>query len=487
MIDLLVTGHKYEHDLYELIRTFFPNEEVKVINSIDEYENHNYLIKSNLDIGDHISKTTIYKNKEVLSDYRVDIYSIIIKDYTKAQIEKISIKKSMYYALSNLSQKHVPWGILTGIRPTKIAHNLIDYGLAKDGVLNILIDDYKLRSEKAKLLLEIVEIQRDYLYPLDKDKFSLYISIPFCPTICSYCSFSSLPFNKYEYIVESYVNNLIYELESISKFMKKDKLNTVYIGGGTPTAISTVFLNRVIEAVHKNFGSNIVEFTVEAGRPDTINREMLLMLKKNGIDRISINPQTMVDETLKLVGRNHSSSDIIKSYYLAKEIGFDNVNMDLILGLPGEGDKELKQTLKQLSKLDPENLTIHSLSLKRGSDYNGDKGAIRHISSFNMSNMAATIDEYVNRMKLYPYYLYRQKQITGNLENIGYSKKGKECIYNISMMEEKETIIGLGMGAVSKIYYPDENKIKRIPNFKGIHDYINRIDELIKKKEDSIN
>ena len=209
MIDLLVTGHKYEHDLYELIRTFFPNEEVKVINSIDEYENHNYLIKSNLDIGDHISKTTIYKNKEVLSDYRVDINSIIIKDYTKAQIEKISIKKSMYYALSNLSQKHVPWGILTGIRPTKIAHNLIDYGLAKDGVLNILINDYKLRSEKAKLLLEIVEIQRDYLYPLDKDKFSLYISIPFCPTICSYCSFSSLPFNKYEYIVESYVNNLI--------------------------------------------------------------------------------------------------------------------------------------------------------------------------------------------------------------------------------------------------------------------------------------
>lgn len=482
MISLLITGHKYQHDLYELIRTFFPNNEVKIINSIDAQENNKYLIKSNLNRHAHTSSTTIYKNDKVLSTYTVDINSIIIKNYTKAQIEKISIKKSMYNALYNLSQKDVPWGILTGIRPTKIAHNLIDNGLSIDEVLDILTNDYKLHKEKAGLLLEIAKIQRNYIYPVDKDKFSLYISIPFCPSICSYCSFSSLPVNKYKYIVEKYVNNLIYELESISKSMKKDKINTVYIGGGTPTAISPIHLNRIIEAVYKNYGNNISEFTVEAGRPDTINREMLLMLKKNMINRISINPQTMVDKTLKLIGRNHNSKDVIETYYLAKEVGFDNVNMDLILGLPGEGDKELKETLKEISKLDPENLTIHSLSLKRGSDYKNNQGAIKHINTFNLDNMVNTIEEYVNRMELYPYYLYRQKQITGNLENIGYSKRAKECIYNISMMEEKESIIGFGMGAVSKIYYPEENKIKRIPNFKGINDYINRIDELIKNK-----
>ena len=484
MITLLVSGHKYEHDLYELIRTFFPNKEIKLINSIDEYENYNYLIKSNLNIEEHISSTTIYQGGKIVSNYVVNINSIIINNYTKIQLEKISIKKSMYCALSKLTEKGVPWGILTGIRPTKVAHNLIDNDLSKDAVLEVLTNEYKLHKEKAELLLKITETQRDYLYPLNKDKFSLYISIPFCPTICSYCSFSSLPINKYDYIVESYVNNLIYELESVSKFTKKDTINTVYIGGGTPTAISPYYLNRIIQAVYKNYGTNIVEFTVEAGRPDTINREMLLMLKKNRINRISINPQTMVDDTLKLIGRNHSSSDIIKTYYLAKEIGFHNVNMDLILGLPGEANKQLNITLNEISKLDPDNLTIHSLSLKRGSDYKDDKGAIKHINNFNMDNMVASIEEYVNTMKLYPYYLYRQKQISGNLENVGYSKKGMECIYNISMMEEKETVLGFGMGAVSKIYDPERNKIKRIPNFKGINDYINRINELIKNKEE---
>lgn len=487
MISLLITGHKYEHDLYELIRTFIPNKKIKIIESIEEYENNNYLIKSNLNIGENISSTTIYKNDKILSSSAIDINNMIIKNYTKAQIEKLSIKKSMYNALYNLSQKDVPWGILTGIRPTKIAHNLIDHGLSIDSVVDVLTEKYKLRRDKSELLLEISKIQRNYLYPINKDKFSLYISIPFCPTICSYCSFSSLPINKFEHMVEKYVNNLIYELESTSNFLTKGKINTVYIGGGTPTAISPVNLNRIIEAVYKNYGNNIAEFTVEAGRPETINREMLSMLKKNKINRISINPQTMVDKTLKLIGRNHSSRDIIKSYYLAKDIGFDNVNMDLILGLPGEGNKEIKHSLKEISKLDPENLTIHSLSLKRGSNYKDNHRAIKHINSFDMDNMITLIDEYVNRMKLYPYYLYRQKQIAGNLENIGYCKENMECIYNISMMEEKETIIGLGMGAVSKIYCPEENKIKRIPNFKGINDYINRIDELIKKKEEVLS
>ena len=487
MINLLVIGHKYEHDLFELVRTFLPDKEIRIINSLKEYIHNTYLIISELNPHEQISNTIIYFNNKILSTYKEDISSIIIKDYNNIQLEKISVKKSMYNALTNLTDKDVSWGILTGIRPTKVAHNLIDLKLSTESVVDVLTNHYELNKEKAELLMEITKIQRKYIYPLDKDKFSLYISIPFCPTICSYCSFSSLGINKYGHMIESYVNNLIYEIESVSELVSKEKINTVYIGGGTPTAIPPMYLNKIIEAVYKNFGTNIMEFTVEAGRPDTINKEILLMLNKNKISRISINPQTMVDDTLKLIHRNHNSRDIIKTYYLAKEIGFHNVNMDLILGLPGEGNNELNTTLKEIGKLNPENLTIHSLSLKKGSDYKDNRGAIKHINNFNMDSMVDLIQNHVNSMQLYPYYLYRQKQITGNLENIGYSKINMECIYNISMMEEKETIIGLGMGAVSKIYYPESNKIKRIPNFKGINDYINRIDELIKNKEEVLS
>lgn len=488
MISLLISGHSYEHDLYELIRAFFPDREIVFISSLTEYHNDGYLIQSILydDNKEHIAVTKISKDNEVLSHINVDIKEININQYSHAQILKLMIKKSLYNALSIVSNKIMTWGILTGIRPTKIIHNLLDLGYSKDKATNILTNEYKLHNSKANLLWDISKVQRKHLYPIDKDKYSLYISIPFCPTICSYCSFSSLPINKYKTFIEEYINNLIYEIEETSKFMSGKKLNTVYIGGGTPTAISPLYLDKIINALYKNFGDNTAEFTVEAGRPDTINKEMLSMLSGNNIQRISINPQTMVDSTLKSIGRNHSSKDVIECFYLARQYGFSVINMDLILGLPGEGEVEIKRTLDELKKLNPENLTIHSLSLKRGSDFKENTLAIKHINDTNIDNMINQIEEHIKELGLAPYYLYRQKQITGNLENIGYSKKDMECIYNISMMEEKETIIGLGMGAVSKIYYPEGNKIQRVPNFKGINDYINRIDELIKNKKDRI-
>lgn len=486
MISLLITGHNYEHDLYELIRAFFPDREIVIISSLTDYHNDGYLIQSILydDNKEHIGVTKISQCDIVLSDISVDINNIDISEYNYTKILKLMIKKSLYNALSIVSNKIIPWGILTGIRPTKIIHNLLDLGYSTENAIKILTNDYKLHNSKANLLSDISKVQRKYLYPIDKDKYSLYISIPFCPTICSYCSFSSLPINKYKTFVEEYVNNLIYEIEETSKFMSGKKLNTVYIGGGTPTAISPLYLDRIINAIYKNFGESIVEFTVEAGRPDTINKEMLSMLRGNNIHRISINPQTMVDSTLQSIGRNHSSKDIIDCFYLARQTGFSIINMDLILGLPGEGEEEIKRTLDELKRLNPENLTIHSLSLKRGSGFKENTLAIKHINDYNIDNMINQIEEHIKELGLAPYYLYRQKQITGNLENVGYSKKNMECIYNISMMEEKETIIGLGMGAVSKIYYPEDNKIQRIPNFKGINDYINRIDELIKNKKE---
>ena len=323
-----------------------------------------------------------------------------------------------------------------------------------------------------------------YLFPnyLSSDTIGLFGLLVSWSVLLS--QFSSLGINKYKDIIEIYINGLIYEIEETSKLMKDKKLNTVYIGGGTPTSISILYLNSVIEAIYKNFGESMIEFTVEAGRPDTINKEVLSMLRENKINRISINPQTMEDSTLKRIGRMHSSKDIIDSYYLARQFGFSVINMDLIIGLPGEGIREIKITLNEIIKLDPENLTIHSLSLKKGSSYKENIGAINHINNFQADNIVNEIYQSLKIMNLHPYYLYRQKQITGKLENIGYSKEGMECIYNISMMEEKETIIGLGMGAVSKIYSVDNNRITRVPNFKGINDYINRIDELIKNKKE---
>lgn len=484
MINLLIKGHKYEHDIFELIRTFLPGEEVNIIPSNSLYDGKGYLIISKLVKKLNTVITTINLDSIEIFNNTINLKDIIIKGYTEIQIEKIGIKKSLYNSLETITNKGVPWGILTGIRPTKVAHNLLDQDIKGEDLFHILTDEYKFGPDKAKLLQEIADIQRDFIYPTDKEKFSVYISIPFCPSICSYCSFSSIPISKYKHIVETYVDILIYEIEEMGKLINKDKINTVYIGGGTPTSISPIYLNRIIEAVHMNFGNKMKEFTIEAGRPDTINKEMLLMLKKNGIHRISINPQTMVDKTLKLVGRTHDSTDTINTYNLAREIGFNNINMDLILGLPEEGKKELEYTLKEIIKLNPDNLTIHSLSLKRGSNYKSNNPVIEHINHYNMESNNPLIQEYINIMELHPYYLYRQKQIVGNLENIGYSKKSKECIYNISMMEEKETIIGLGMGAVSKFYNPLTNRIKRVPNFKSIDDYINRINELIKNKKE---
>ncbi len=486
MISLLISGHKYDHDLYELIRAFFPDREIVIISSLTDYHNDGYLIQSILYDNNkgHIAITKVSLCDKDLTNISVDANNINISKYNYAQIIKLMIKKSLYNALSIVSHRIIPWGILTGIRPTKIIHNLLDLGYSTENAIKILTNDYKLYNSKANLLWDISKVQRKHLYPIDKDKYSLYISIPFCPTICSYCSFSSLPINKYKTFVEVYVNNLIYEIEETGKLMKSKNINTVYIGGGTPTAISPLYLDRIINAIYRNFGESIIEFTVEAGRPDTIDKEMLSMLRGNNIHRISINPQTMVDSTLKSIGRNHNSKDIIDCFYLARQIGFSIINMDLILGLPGEGEVEIKRTLNEIKKLNPENLTVHSLSLKRGSDFKENMQAIKHINDINIDNMTNQVKEYIIESELSPYYLYRQKQITGNLENIGYSKKGMECIYNISMMEEKETIIGLGMGAVSKIYYPECNKIQRVPNFKGINDYINRIDELIKNKKE---
>ncbi|MDR7856422.1 coproporphyrinogen dehydrogenase HemZ [Tissierella sp.] len=412
-----------------------------------------------------------------------DVNSIEVFSRSIDKNIKIGIKKSLYNCLISISDSKIPWGILTGIRPVKIVHDLLDKNIATDEIIKVLTSEYKINVDKTNLIMDIAKQQRDYIYPIDGKKYSLYISIPFCPTRCLYCSFPAVSIKGYENYIKEYTSRLIYEIEEISKSMKEKKINTVYIGGGTPTAIPQIELEKIIESIHYEFGDkNINEITVEAGRPDTITKEYLKMLNKNGIKRISINPQTMNNDTLKLIGRQHRAEDIIKTYHLAKDIGFDVINMDLIIGLPNEDLSDIENTLKEIKKLDPENLTVHTLSVKRGSRFKDTIDKYTLQSYDILDSMLNKTVEYSIENGLYPYYLYRQKQILGNFENVGYCKPELECIYNIAMMEEKETIMAVGMGAVSKIYSPKDNKIERVPNFKDLKEYLERIDELIESK-----
>ncbi|MDR7869848.1 MAG: coproporphyrinogen dehydrogenase HemZ [Tissierellaceae bacterium] len=487
LIKVSIEGHSYKHDLFELIRVFFPGEEIVFIDEND-YQNDGLFIYSSLldKINNTLAITKVYKDNEQIKETVIDIEKIHISGLTRKKIIKNAIKKSIYTSLIGLVEHDIPWGILTGIRPIKVAHDLINTNLETDEVKRILMDEYRISDSKSQLMIDVAKSQRKHIYPLNQNKYSLYIGIPFCPTRCSYCSFPAFAIGNNYDKVSRYVDTLIYEIKQISKLMEGKDLNTVYIGGGTPTSIKIKDLERIIATVRDVFvNEDIKEFTVEAGRPDTLNLDMLKMLKSMDIDRISINPQTMNSKTLEKIGRNHDIESTIFSYNLAKELGFESINMDLIMGLPGEGIDEVAYTLSEIKKLDPENLTVHTLSLKRGSRLFNHRDELAK-ETIEINKMLELTEIKASEMDMFPYYLYRQKQILGNLENIGYAKPNKECIYNISMMEEKETIIGAGLGSVSKFYYPKENRIQRLPNFKDLIEYSNRIDELIEKKKNMI-
>lgn len=486
MIYIHLDGHKYNYDVLELVKLFFFNEDIQFLYDKTLVSNQGLLIESILyKENDKLNAAAkIFKAQLCISSITInDIDSIDIKENNVNKKKKIAVKKAIFRALSTVTDIKVPWGILTGIRPTKIVHELYDKGYDRNTVFYILTNEYLLNSEKANFIIKTADRERKFLYPLDENRFSLYIGIPFCPTRCLYCSFPANSLEKWGNFVEEYTDKLIYEIEKVSRFLTNKKLNTVYIGGGTPTAIPVNSLDKIIKKLYKIFSvDEFLELTVEAGRPDTINKDMLYMLKENKVHRLSINPQTMNEKTLSIIGRKHNPKDIIKAFNMAKNIGFDSINMDLIIGLPEESNKDVIKTMEEIMKLEPDNLTIHTMAVKRASKL---KEAIEDYSlteQKSIEEMLNTTKKYAEKMGLEPYYMYRQKQILGNFENVGYSKEGKECVYNMAIMEEKETIIALGAGGVSKFFYPRENRLERVPNVKNLISYIDRIDEMIKRK-----
>jgi oxygen-independent coproporphyrinogen-3 oxidase len=309
------------------------------------------------------------------------------------------------------------------------------------------------------------------------------VGIPFCPSRCLYCSFTSYPIESYRKKSEEYIEKLCEELEYIANLRKDKRLVSIYIGGGTPTSLEAIMLERLLSKIEYTFPmEDVREFTVEAGRPDSIDEDKLRCMKAHHVSRISINPQTMNDETLSLIGRKHSAADAVSAFELARFLGFDNINMDIIAGLPGENADSMAKTLGKIRQLNPESLTVHSLAIKRAANLKGRLDEFGETIHQDMNTMLDMVDTAACGLGMKPYYMYRQKNIGGNLENVGYSRDGKECLYNVLIMEEITDIIAAGAGGSTKLVYPSENRVERIENCKSVDDYINRFDEMLERK-----
>lgn len=388
------------------------------------------------------------------------------------------------------NDKH-DWGILTGIRPTKLYHKLYRDG-GHEYAANYLKEETLLKENKIALLKDVVDRQLKVipdLYDLGNE-VSLYIGVPFCPTKCAYCTFPAYGINYLNNTVDPFLHSLHREIELIGQWLKETeiKVTTIYFGGGTPTSIEAEQIDAIFRVLAKWIDlGQVREITVEAGRPDTITSEKLEVLTWWNVDRISINPQTFTQETLDIIGRDHSVAEVIDKFKLARKHSIKNINMDLIIGLPGENLDNLKVSLDYLAELQPESLTIHTMAFKRTSYLTLNKEEFALTEPEEIKQMMGYSFKWTEEHHYYPYYLYRQKNMLGNLENIGYAEKGNESLYNILIMEEKQTIIGLGSGAVSKLVDPKTGEIQSLPNPKEPNTYVNKAEIVALKKIELLN
>lgn len=485
----LVFNKKYENDVYPIVKAFYPEEIVKVygeeeIAQVDFEQDQNEFTSVSSKIYMNFEETLITIRIE-LSQEEPFLQAITLDGtFSKTQY-KNAMKRLLYQMLSSITKKELPWGILTGIRPTKLVYEMLENHEDDNTIQLKMKEEYLCSQRKTEMSIRIAKREIELLREMDyQNGYSLYIGIPFCPSTCLYCSFTSYSIDKFSDLVEDYLKALAKEIEYGAACFPQKKLTTVYFGGGTPTTLSAGQLDLLLGLVKKSFDfTNVKEFCVEAGRPDSITKEKLEVLKKWGVDRISINPQSMQQKTLDLIGRKHTVEQIKEAFQLARETGHDNINMDIIIGLPDEKLDDVTDTLKQIKDLNPDSLTVHTLALKRAARLNLEKEHYKSRKASNVPGMLNTAIQFAEDNDYLPYYLYRQKNMADNLENIGYAKYGKEGLYNILIMEEKQTILALGAGGMSKFVFPDENRIERVDNVKSITDYVGRIDEMIDKKK----
>ena len=458
-------AHQYE----ELIKVFLKPEEFLVI----------------LDEVDKNCSNVVDINNELSARYEEDKYFEL-----SFVGDRNVLKKELFAILTAETGYYPKWGSITGIRPVKLFGETVAANGGENAICDtekLFEDYYCVSEEKTKLTSSIYRYQMEAFGEADEKSVGLYIGIPFCPTRCLYCSFTSNQTNEDE--IKLYMEALHKEIDYVSRKMKEKGLyaESIYIGGGTPTTLDHVMLGELLEHVNCCFKTDkLREFTVEAGRPDTITEEKLIAIKNAGVERISINPQTMHDKTLKLIGRAHNVDEVRKGFELAYKVGIENINTDLIVGLPGETLDEFKYSLDEVVKLKPSNITIHTLAVKRASKLAG----IDDNYHYNIGKIATEMMNYayekMDNENFIPYYLYRQKHMAGAGENTGFCLKGTESIYNARIMDEHQSIVALGAGGISKLYYPEQNRLERVANVSNYKIYIERIDEMLERKEKNL-
>ena len=469
---LIIDNSNIEYTVREIITAYMPRIKLEMTDMIPD--NEDYIFASCTEN----TQSTVYKavlniNGTYLCDEKTgDVFS----------------KKQMSKLLGGLLKKIVPitlpWGLLTGIRPAKMVRELVNNQNTFEDVYNLFVNEYEVLPEKAKLAIEVAKKETMIIDSMNKDAVSLYIGIPFCPTRCLYCSFTSQSIKFSNTLVEPYMEALFKEIDYMAEYIKSRNIpiETIYIGGGTPTALDETNLARLSDKINNVFDlSDLREYTVEAGRPDTITEEKLRILKNSGVSRISINPQTMNQKTLEIIGRRHSPEDIIRSYEMALKCGFNHINTDLIAGLPSETKEDFDYTLSKIKELNPQSVTVHTLSVKHGSYLDMNYSMYTPTAAATVSDMLDSTAKLMKDMNKKPYYMYRQKNMLGNYENVGYCDENHECLYNIYIMDEVQSIMSLGAGGSTKIV--SGNNIERVFNVKEVSEYIKRIDEMIERKE----
>lgn len=468
-LKIILGGDFFSNDIRELVIQFFPD----------------YIIKKESKDKADLRITVIRKKSWVNST--VARNGKVVEKFTEltGQNDRRQIKTLVYKTLSEFTGKELKWGTMTGIRPARIAHGKLVEGKKKTLVAYEIQREYGTDNIRTEDLIKIAGLEIERLYPLDKNKIQLYINIPFCPTRCSYCSFITRDAKADSSELEKYLGNLFVEISKVGDFMSQNnfKIESAYIGGGTPGILNCSSTTRLLEKIREKMPvQGVIEYTFEAGRPDTVTEDKLNILKHFGIDRISVNPQSLNEKTLKTIGRSHSADDFYKAYELARKVGFKTINCDMIMGLEGESSADMIRTAESLIALNPENITVHSLSVKKSSYL---KNSIYKDNLFNdLEENEAAEDIYrMLKSKSYnPYYIYRQKYTVNNGENIGFSKKGHEGYYNLAIMSDKRSIVGLGAGSTGKIYFPDTDRFERMETVKNIDLYNKNIESIAIEK-----
>ena len=485
MIIVQLNKDDYAYDIHSLVKAFYPSEDVSVcaapkvvsepvqLKIFVDYEPGRIRIKLQEPENKSQQAESIHTPQEI-------VFAVNEEDRRET---KNLLKQNIYQMLSVHTGQTLPWGTLTGIRPTKIPMTMLEEGTDNAAIADYMSRTYATSKEKIDLSIEIAQRELELLQRLDIDQgYSLYIGIPFCPSTCLYCSFTSFPISKWKKQIDIYLDALEKEILFTAEHFAGRHLNSIYIGGGTPTTLTPEQSDHLLTCLEQRLDlSHLLEFTVEAGRPDSIDREKLEVLRAHGISRISINPQTMKQETLDLIGRQHTVAQTIDSFRLARSMGFDNINMDLIMGLPEETLDDVRHTLELVEELAPDSLTVHSLALKRAARLQMFKEDYAGLKMVNTQEHLDAAADACAKMGMVPYYLYRQKNMAGNFENVGYAKEWKAGIYNVLIMEEKQTIVACGAGSISKRVYPD-GRIERCENVKDVASFIERIDEMIERK-----